>query len=860
MSAFGPYAGVQEIDFTRLGASGLYLIAGETGAGKTTIFDAISFALFGKASGGGRDDYSMLRSDFAEAKARTYVELDFVSGDNRYSVRRSIRASGQDAALALPDGTTIGGDRNVRQKIAEIVGLDREQFAQIVMIAQNDFLRFLHSGTDDRLRILRRIFGTGGLRQFQELLKARAKREGESRELIVRDFSRYGLDIYRREEQFAEWEAQIGSDRARLAEIDGRLAECDRAKQELAAALAIAEETGRRFAALAASLAAREAHAARAGEIGAVRLRAQRGARALRNVKPLADAAARALADHKAARADFIAAREGELAALAELKRAEGEIGALPPLAGARSAFEGALKEWESISDRLRQTDALRAGRYEIERKRAELAAARKEFEEANSNYIAADGRHRALEEAFLRNQAGILAGGLADGAPCPVCGSTEHPAPATRPGEDVSEAKLKKAKDAKETAASRRESISAWCGSRQAEIDTLIGRFVSDFRQLEPGAGWETSEARLAALISETQDMARRLSAKKEACKAALEKLAGDWDAATTRENNAGAAVKSAGTLVSERGANERKQMDLSAGAKSEYEGALRANGFSGEREYADALVTDAELAKLENTVAEYEKNGEQLTRDIGRLESETAGKGRPDLEGLKARAQAVNAESSALHERRDEVKTRLSKTEGALDVLRRAAADFERAEKGYAAVKQLAETANGRLDFETYAQAAYFERVLLAANQRLGLMSQGRYALLRKAGSDDGRKKSGLEIEVLDAYTGKARSANSLSGGESFMASLSLALGLSDVVQHSAGGIRLEAMFIDEGFGSLDADVLELAVRTLSELAGDNRIVGIISHVAQLRERIDRQVQVDKTPAGSTVRVRTN
>ncbi|MDR3280100.1 MAG: hypothetical protein LBT23_06285, partial [Synergistaceae bacterium] len=188
-------------------------------------------------------------------------------------------------------------------------------------------------------------------------------------------------------------------------------------------------------------------------------------------------------------------------------------------------------------------------------------------------------------------------------------------------------------------------------------------------------------------------------------------------------------------------------------------------------------------------------------------------------------------------------------------LDELRRAAERFSKLEHRYAAVKQLSDAANGKLDFETYAQTAYFERVLRAANTRLKLMSQNRYALLRKTDNDDGRKRSGLELEVMDAYTGKARSANSLSGGESFMTSLSLALGLSDVVQQSVGGIRLDAMFIDEGFGSLDPDVLELAVRTLSDMTGGGRIIGIISHVAELRERIDKQVRVEKTPSGSKI-----
>jgi len=172
ISAFGSYADEQIINFSELGNNGLYLITGDTGAGKTTIFDAISFALFGRASGDSRSDYQMLRSDFADDKAKTFVELSFSSGDNLYNIKRSIKKSGQDVVLGLSDGTSMSGDRNIKPKIIEVVGLDREQFAQIVMIAQNDFLRFLQSSTDERLKILRRIFGTESLKYFQERLKS----------------------------------------------------------------------------------------------------------------------------------------------------------------------------------------------------------------------------------------------------------------------------------------------------------------------------------------------------------------------------------------------------------------------------------------------------------------------------------------------------------------------------------------------------------------------------------------------------------------------------------------------------------------------------------------------------------------
>ena len=996
MSAFGSYADVQEVDFTELGAVGIYLITGETGSGKTTIFDAISFALFGKASGTNRDDYSMLRSDFATERTKTFVELDFVSGSNHYSISRAIKKTGQDVVLILPDGTSMNGDRNIKPKITEIIGLDRDQFAQIVMIAQNDFLRFLQSNTDERLKILRRIFGTEALRQFQERLKSLVKRESDNRALLLHDFARHGVDVYKRDVIFAEWESQIKSDKSELIGIDKRLVDCDKRKQELAAALAIAEELYKKFADLSQCRQELNTHNAKADETEDIKIRAARGEVSLHRVKPLFDEAHKATINHTAALSDLTSAQEQKDSALLELQEAVEFIEDLPPLAKSQEAYSVLLKEWEAATQDLKQLLTLQTTRKEITEKQDELTKKKKElgavqellnnlpsiddcqtelekitgevksneerlialsalqdsyivithkrdelekeqseFEIINAHFADADEKHRALEEAFLRSQAGIIASSLIDGEPCPVCGSAEHPAPAKLSDGDISESKLKKAKELKDKAQSNREAkasergalltetetltkrfiadisllisditietagalllesisrtksaikdigdkkriadkslsklkdqfeksttkrneLTPFIASLQGETDTLTKRFISDFSAYIPNVTWESSESELIELLAQTQKTANELSARKEADKKTLDLLASTWDSAIERKATAETAAQSAATLVAERTANEQKLLVLRDEAQSKYEAALHNNEFLNDADFKMALVSENELAALKKQVSDYEKSGSQLTRDIIRLEKETADKEQPDTALLKTESEIVSSESKTLNEKRDEINGRLNKTEGALKELRRVAVDFEKSEVTHAAIKQLADTANGKLDFETYAQMAYFERVLRAANLRLKAMSQNRYALLRKTDSDDGRKRSGLEIEVMDSYTGKARSANSLSGGESFMASLSLALGLSDVVQQSAGGIRLDAMFIDEGFGSLDAEVLELAIRTLSEMAGANRIIGIISHVAELRERIDKQVQVEKTPAGSKI-----
>lgn len=996
MSAFGSYADIETLDFSKLGENGLYLITGETGSGKTTIFDAISFALFGEASGTARDKYPMLRSDFANDSAKCFVQLDFISGNKLFKIKRTIKKTGQDVVLTLPDGTAISGDRNVKSRISEIVGLDRDQFAQIVMIAQNDFLRFLQSGTEERVKILRRIFGTESFKLFQERLKEKAKKYSAERDMICRDFERYGVDPYAREEKFSEWEKQITEDQLAIADTDQRLNEFDKAKTELAGEIAISEELNKKFSGLAVCRASLHEHNLQADEMAVLAQRHVRGETALRRVKPLADKAIEAQTRYTAARTELFEAKKNEGQALAALTQATKTIGELPPLKGAQTAFEQLCREWEQATDKLTKLNSLQINRTDITTKQAELETmqaelaeiektlnelsplknvqtafeqlcreweqegkklsdlkslqddyavieskeielqkAQMEFEKLNADFVVVDRTFRMLEEAFLREQAGVLAGSLQPGEPCPVCGSTEHPAPTQASDENLSEAKVKTAQEIADQARGKRDEKATACSNRVAEmatlkkrfledvtiyapdavwdtigkrlmdfiaqthtsvaalstqkdadekalsllvatteateemrnekttksaalkveIETRIQRFVEDFSELSPGADWHTSGERLKELLSQADEALKALTARKDTDEPLLATLIEKWDNAERQKAESEKAYQSARTLVAEREARERELLMLSEQQRSAFGTALQANGFAEEADYIASLVDEDELSEVAKQLAEYKKAEEQLARDIHRLEHETAGKEQPDLAKLNAQADEIHSASQLLREKRDDTKSRLDQITASLKDLRRASEAFDKIEKTYAAVRQLSETANGKLDFETYAQTAYFERVLRAANVRLKVMSQNCYSLLRKEDSGDRRSKTGLELEVSDSYTGKNRSASSLSGGESFMASLSLALGLSDVVQQSAGGIHLDAMFIDEGFGSLDAEVLDLAVRTLSDMAGGSRVIGIISHVGELRERIDKQVRVKKTTAGSKI-----
>jgi exonuclease SbcC len=1010
MSAFGSYADTQTIDFTELGASGLYLITGETGSGKTTIFDAVSYALFGKASGKAREKYAMLRSDYVEGRVKTFVALDFTVGNDAYNIVRTIHphiarntaaVTYTDSVLfTLADQTILDRDDEVRAKIAEIVGLDRDQFAQIVMIAQNDFLRFLQSGTEERVKILRHIFGTGALKYFQENLKSRAKELDGELDVCRRDFARHELDPYRRGEQFAAWEMQIKTGKAELAAAEEKLAAYDQQSRDLAARTAVAEELAAKFTGLAVASTLFAEHSEKAGEMKRLAMRRARGEIALRQVKPLAAKAADAEKQYAAAQTDLAKAKEDAETALAELTEAKRDLAELPPLGEKRTTFEALKRAWEQSTVRLTKLNVLKSDYGDIVKrqekchtlqeqlaavlktmaalpplaaaqaafeqvkqdgdkaetrltrlaalnddfaaitaKQAGLKALQSEFEALNTAFSATDGACKAMEEAFLRGQAGILAAALTDGKPCPVCGSSEHPVPARLADEDISESKLKKAKerldkarrerDAKtaecfalsaqldtlsrrlladlselemispavseaarillldkqtavkserdalaakktadeeslsaltwqwDSAIKKRDELQPQCTEGKAAVETLIQRFTLDLSEFASDAAWDTAGEKLAASLAATTAKTGELTLEKETEERRLAEWTQKHEAALQRHTDADKAQQAGRTLAAERERREREQFIRRDEAQSACAAALDAHGFADETAYRAALMAEEELSAAAKQITAYEKEAERLHAEMTRLTAETAGKEKPDPATLTAEAETVNTAATELRGKRDAIKSRLEQTERVLKELQQSAVRFAQLEKQYAAVKQLSDAANGKLDFETYAQTAYFERVLQAANVRLKLMSQNRYTLLRKTDSDDGRKRSGLELEVLDAYTGKARSANSLSGGESFMASLSLALGLSDVVQQSAGGIRLEAMFIDEGFGSLDPDVLELAVRTLSDMTGSGRMIGIISHVAELRERIDKQVRVEKTPAGSKIRL---
>ena len=1077
MSAFGPFAGVAEVDFTLLGTEGVYLLAGETGAGKTTVFDAITFALFGRCSGEGRKPEN-LRSDFAGPDTQTYVDLTFDLRGKRYRIvrdpggyeRNKKRGSGTtksdgDASIELPDGSELTGRETVNAKVTELLGIDANQFGQIVMLAQGDFEKLLCEGTSERTEIFRKIFGTDLYRRFQDELTARknelaakcreadhevellakqalgAMPEGdEPRGRIEGWMGRAALNAgsvlealddelaltQGRHDEASQALAQARSEHDRLALAQDRAKQAAQTRSDLAraqqglagleAALpglqdardkaqhdgAAVPELQRRAGALREQLPSYERHgqaldtAQKAGtelaEARAAQERAQADAaareRALTGLATQAEqlagagqAAAEARAATQAAQQalrdaeGLKASVEGAQACEAAIRDAQDRLGRaktfMEELDEADAEAHRAIEEQKAVEARLSgAADALSQAKLDAQKAQTDLAAVQElahrldalkadlkrkqegHAQAAQAYTRAADAHTLAAQEVERLRRAredglaGVLAAGLRAGHACPVCGSLDHPNPAqgaqrTPSREDVQAAQEREA-------AARRQS-SELCGKAKAAFDLVeaaqeeLATFVDangdapalaererEVRacgqdaarkviiaqgQADELAACRNAQARLQADIDKRahtrkagQDRVAQLTAEQsrqegqlkaaldaitasgharedapalyEAARAALAE-AQDRQAQLEREAERSVKVEEArqaaqAALDTAREELEARKQRAQAAAQAAEVAQERVRTLAAGLEFADEAQARQAIAEVDSKAAALTAALDQATRaleenarqraaaqstcdalatrlaelgdlDLARIEAELAG-------AASTLAQAQGSERAC-----DQALRTLNDLHGSLTQLAQRHGRLQDASARAERLARVAEgtmTGKGRLSFETFVQMRYFEVVLHAANTRLIEMTQGQYELVRSERLA-GNTKIGLDVDVLDNCTGKARTAKSLSGGEKFMASLALALGLSEVVQRQAGGIQLDTMFVDEGFGSLDQEKLRLVMRAMTRPGSAGKLVGIISHVEELMETIDRKIVVERGHAGSTLRV---
>ena len=916
MSAFGPYAGEVELPLSNLGDSGLYLIYGDTGAGKTTIFDAISFALFGKASGKYRDPKT-LRSDFALPDTETFVELVFEYRMQSHRIRRSPqyerpkqRGTGFTTHLGSveferPGLPTLTKNREVDEAVSELLGIDSDQFAQIVMIAQGDFRKLLMSSTKERGAIFRRLFNTAGYDRFQSLLEEEAKALKSEHELLSNE-----VKTLAKQADFAE-----GTDRSLLKDsllAESRLtgawlsealteqnSEDENSKQSLSESiqkaaehrdsLKAAADEARRVIALKKeheevnALAITHAESLEQAKCRAEEQKAHDNEReSLRNEiaaevsrLPLYERLNDAVNKQKAAEQDLLRLTELLSQANSILATAENDYetfsktateleGAPAQVVRAEAAVGEADAALKACNESLGTcVDLLKAAQEAKTQHDANLEA----YTASRDAYRTATHLAEEAYHAYLDGQAGILATTLETDKPCPVCGSADHPAPAHLPHstpkkEEVD--RLRKAADRAQQAAAK---ASEDCATSQAAFDAKRSEYD---RFVEQHWSGETPGNPLEALKTDTAKAAEQLDTSKSAFRIAKD-LERKYLAAIAARNAAETQRKEANDRVAKASDLHRNALLVAESAKAEAETLSQGLDFDS-LDKAKESITKKQKA-LETLNAAFEEaqvairaHESKLAHAKGRLAALQAQLDQSPsfaIEQVEADLALAEAKAKALSEESEALASRITRNNAVSKQLSRVMEKSAATEEQYRLIGSLADTAAGnlkgkdRISFETYVQSMYLDLIIEAANRRLDVVTAGRYQLVRRSQSGDQRKSSGLDLDVHDYYTGKARAAHSLSGGESFQASLSLALGLSDVVQRFAGGIQLETLFIDEGFGSLDEESLQAAIRMLSTLTGDDKLIGIISHVEELKSCIDKRILVTRTRDGSSLRM---
>ena len=902
LSAFGPYAGQITLALEQLGKNGLYLIRGDTGAGKTSIFDAIAFALYGEASGDQREA-AMFRSQYAAPDTPTFVELTFESAGKTYRVRRvpeytrpakrggGVTLQRAEAELTMPDGRVVTRVKEVGQAVREIVGVDREQFAQIAMIAQGDFLKLLVASTEERMRIFRQIFHTGRYQKLQAALKDQLAALSRARDKL-RDglMQAVGSARYPADSVLGQRLADAQAGRLLLQETAALLDEIVR--QDSAA-----QEAGRRaLERLDKQIGQAARTLGQARELAAARTQlrdAQAKRQAIQQEMEKAGAARAALAARKPERE----ALAQQAVALAEEVRRHEACSRLD------QALEAAQKRYtagcaaqaacaKQLTDLADQQAAARAGQERLadsairaEKQRAEhaalleeqrafnglsrdldaVAASARQYARVQKDYLAAaqsaeaaQGRYQQMNRAFLDEQAGILALGLQDGAPCPVCGACSHPRPAQVTLGAPREADLEQAKQQAAAAQDEAGRLSAEAGQLRGALEARRAGLQQRARELLGDVPCEEMAEQIAAAGAALRD---RLAA----CKSALDQAQQDM----RQLDQFGHTLRTLEQAVQQAQARQAAAQQAIARAEQDTQHLARqkqelADGLR----YPDQAAARGAAQQTKDTIQDLDRRTEQadqayqacksqadaLEGTIAALAGQLEHAPEIDMETIQAELEACNVRRRALEDGQTARAARLDRNQDALRALETHGAALAEAEQKWGWVKSLADTAGGQLVgrekimLETYVQMTYFDRILERANTRLMVMSRGQYELKRRAQAENNRRQSGLELDVVDHYNGSVRSVKTLSGGESFQAALSLALGLSDEVQSAAGGVQLDVMFVDEGFGSLDEEALEQAVRALSDLSGGNRLIGIISHVEALARRIDRQIVVTK------------
>lgn len=917
MSAFGSYAGKNVIDFTGQ-QQGIFLITGDTGAGKTTIFDAITYALYNQTSGGERNG-NMMRSQYARPETETYVELEFLYRGQTYRVRRNpdykitktlkngkIREQKvpHSVELTLPDGTVFPEKKNATDaKIIEILGLTADQFSQIVMIAQGDFLKLLYTKSDERKMIFSKLFRTDIYWKIQENLRRksmemderiqendRAFEQEKSRIILLPESEELPLDelVERLRERLKDALKEQNLRRANVEELNKKITKYEEINK-LFVSLEKIRQNGKELEARQVESKERRQQIENALKADKVLVAEQQNLRQQQTMEQSVQAIAK-MEETLTNNQEMFETLKTQLQEVeAEQKREAADIQkkmlaleqsfpSYEALQNARSEEQQAKKVWEDLGktseESFHKKEAGIAALKEQQKRQEQVVEQMKKNWEQTSLSASESAKHyEHMYEAFLKEQAGILAENLSAGCPCPVCGSTVHPDPAKLSDHAVTELEVEQAKKTRAAAEEKRDLAYAAFEAEKTEKQKLaqaVEKEEADFVLAQTIAKQQRKEAeqnyvslqKIAEQIREKLVYPSLAEAKKQyaAMQKALEAAEQEIERKRQKVSELAEAMN---TLKGQKLAEEENQKTakkLAAKTEKEYAKLLEKSGFVSEETYHLAILPERSRSKLEREEKEYESQCLRQQSEQKLLEKQVSGKTYTDTTELN---EQLKAEKQALKEAEKTYMELHTAYENDRSVLQNCAVYLEKGKKLESedqVIKSLSKTANGRLsgsakiDFETYIQRQYFKQIIHEANKRLLTMSNHQFILKLKEEANTGRKTNeGLDLSVYSLVTDSERDVKTLSGGESFLAALAMALGLSDIVERSAGAIHPDMMFIDEGFGSLDAQSRQQAIEVLAELAGDSRMVGIISHVTELKEQIDRKLVVSRTDKGS-------
>lgn len=900
MSAFGPYAGEVTLDMQKLGKSGIYLITGDTGAGKTTIFDAISYALYGEASGNYREN-TTLRSKYASADTPTFVELEFEYNNEIYKINRNpeyprpnkrgegFTKQSANAELVMPDGSVITKIKEVNAKVEEIIGINKNQFSQIAMIAQGDFRKLLNCETNERSKIFRKIFKTepyhnieiklsslfnelkrnrekekSGIEQYINQLKCNENdtlslelERAKSGDVLIEDVIKLAGEIINKDTlEYTKTQKNIESINEEIEKINSniKLYENQEAtKKAYAEASAKLEELKTKRNDCEKAYKSAEAQRERLDDLTRKINLINSKMPKYDELKSLENSINERTQSFEKSN-NLLKLKQQEITLLE--KEIDEKSKALEEVKGADLLVQKLTAQKEEIK---KKAEALKELKTEIDRCKTEqknLKNAQSFAKSALDEYGALENEYNQIYIAFFNEQAGIIADELKDGEPCPVCGSTSYPNLARKSENAPSQAdvesaqnlvkkaqeKADKARDTASALKSRFDEIAANVKSAAKKLfgtdDNVFDNYNSNINALK-----KEYDCTLALLktANEKLNLYQKLDKEIPKIQEKQKSLSDEISTLNTQKASDEAFIsENTKRVTSIKSELDFKSADLAKDKLKEYTNLSNdiKNAIEKSKNDFDDIKSKYDTQKgtkasLENALKEF--------KEI-------------DLASLNEKSLKLNEYKKDIDKTAKSLYSRIESNKLLVDNISKKRDILKGYDDKYVWLKALSETANGdisgkeKITLETFVQMTYFDSIIRKANIRLLTMSDGQYELVRRSDAETLKKNEGLALDVIDHFNGSSRSVSTLSGGESFMASLCLALGLSDEIQSSNGGIKLDTMFVDEGFGSLDGEALDRALSALTSLSQGNRLVGIISHVDALRDRIDNKIVITK------------